>query len=63
MAEVKFNSLWRVRIVEHDEGAQRIDPDDTKFFDNLAEAEVYKAHWEQGGDRGCYWRGEITKIA
>ena len=60
MAEVKLGTLYRVEIVEYDSGCQRVDPRDTKIFTTLQEAEAYKATWEQGGHRDCYWRGEIT---
>jgi len=54
--------LYRVEVTEYDEGIQRRDPNDTKIFTTLEEAEKYKAHWEQGGSRECYWRAEITKF-
>jgi hypothetical protein len=62
MAEVRFTELYRVTVTEYDCGVQRVDPSDTKIFTTLEEAQAYKAHWEKGGDRECYWRAEIQKI-
>ena len=62
MAEVRFTELHRVTVTEYDCGVQRVDPSDTKIFTTLEEAQAYKAHWEKGGDRECYWRAEIQKI-
>ena len=63
MAEVNVGSLYRVTVTEYDCGVQRVDPDDTRYFTTLEEAEKYKAHWETGGNRECYWRAEIEKVA
>ena len=62
MAEVKLNGLYKVTVTEYDCGAQRIDPDDTKFFTTLEEARAYKAHWD-GGSPECYWRATIETVA
>jgi hypothetical protein len=62
MAEVKLGTLYKVTVVEYDSGAQRVDPNDGKYFTTLEEAEKYKAHWEDGGSRECYWRASITKM-
>jgi hypothetical protein len=62
MAEVKMGTLYKVTVTEHDCGVQRIDPNDTKYFTTLEEAEKYKAHWDKGGSRECYWRAEITRV-
>jgi hypothetical protein len=62
MAEVKLGTLYKVTVVEYDCGVQRVDPNDTKYFTTLEEAEAYKAHWEKGGCRECYWRAEIVKM-
>ncbi len=62
MAEVKLGTLYKVTVTEYDCGVQRVDPDDTKYFTILEEAEKYKAHWETGGSRECYWRASITKM-
>jgi hypothetical protein len=59
MAEVKLGTLYRVTVTEYDCGVQRVDPNDTKIFTTLEEATAYKAHWETGGSRECYWRAEI----
>jgi len=60
--EVKLSGVFKVTITEYDCGVQRFDPDDTKYFTTLEEAEKYKAHWETGGNSECYWRAEITKV-
>jgi hypothetical protein len=61
--EVKPGTLYRVEITEYEAGwGQRHDPEDTKFFTTLEEAEAYKAHWEKGDSYEIFWRGEITKI-
>jgi hypothetical protein len=63
MAEVRFTDLYRVTVIECEAGyGQRIDPNDTKLFTTLAEAEAYKRHWEEGGSPGCYWWAVIEKI-
>jgi hypothetical protein len=62
MAEVKLNDLYKVTVTEYDCGVQRVDSNDTKYFTTLNEAQNYKAHWETGGSRECYWRAEITKV-
>jgi hypothetical protein len=62
MAEVKLGTLYRVTVTEYDCGVQRVDPDDTKYFTTLEEAEKYKAHWETGGNHGYYWRASITRM-
>lgn len=62
MAEFKVGTLYRVRVTEYDCGVQRVDPSDTKLFTTIEEAQAYKAHWETGGNRECYWRAEIDQI-
>jgi hypothetical protein len=62
MAEVKLGTLYKVTVVEYDSGVQRINPSDDRYFTTLEEAEKYKAHWERGGSRECYWRASITKM-
>lgn len=63
MAEVKLNGLYRVTVTEYERGwGQRTDPEDTKFFTTLEEAEKYKAHWEEGGSPDYFWRADIQKI-
>jgi hypothetical protein len=62
MAMVMIGTLYKVTVVEYDCGVQRVDPNDTKYFTTLEEAEAYKAHWEKGGSRECYWRAEIVKM-
>jgi hypothetical protein len=62
MAEVKLGTLYRVTVTEYDCGVQRVDPNDTKIFTTLEEAEAYKAHWETGGSPECYWRADIQKF-
>jgi hypothetical protein len=63
MAEVKLSGLYKVTVTEYERGwGQRVDPNDTRFFTTLPEAEAYKAHWETGGSSECYWRAEIQKV-
>lgn len=63
MAEVKIGGLYRVTITEYERGwGQRTDPDDTKYFDNLEEAQKYADHWEQGGSADYFWRARIEKM-
>jgi len=63
MAEVKLTGLYKVTVTEYEAGwGQRVDPNDTKFFTTLEEAEKYKAHWEQGGSYECFWRAEIERV-
>jgi hypothetical protein len=62
MAEVKLNGLYKVVVTEYEAGwGQRVDPNDTKFFTTLEEAQAYKKRWD-GGSYECYWRAEITKV-
>lgn len=62
MSEVTLGALYKVVITEYDMGAQRVDPDDTKFFTTLDEARAYGKTWETNGVDGCYWRAEIERI-
>jgi len=63
MAEVKFAGLYKVTVTEYERGwGQRVDPNDTKFFDCIEDAEKYKAHWEQGGSPDYYFRASIEKV-
>ena len=62
MAEVRLDGLYKVTVTEYDCGVQRVDSNDTKYFTTLVEVQNYKAHWERGGSRECYWRAEITKV-
>ncbi len=63
MAEVKLNGLYRVTVTEYERGwGQRRDPNDTRFFTTLAEAEAYKQRWEEGGTPDYFWRADIEKI-
>jgi hypothetical protein len=50
-------------VTEYECGVQRVDPNDTCFYTTLEEAKAYKAHWETGGSRECYWRAEIQKVS
>ena len=63
MAEVTLGTVYKVSITEHDMGVQRVDPDDTKFFTTLDEAEAYARDVESLGSRECYWRADITRIS
>lgn len=64
MAEVKMGTLYKVTVIEYEAGwGQRVDPNDTKFFTTLEEAEKYKVHWEKGGSYECFWRADIEKIS
>jgi hypothetical protein len=62
MAEVKMGTLYRVVVTEYDDGVQRTDRADTKIFTTMEEANAYKAQWEHGGSRECYWRAEVTRM-
>ena len=62
MAEVKMGTLFKVTVTEYEDGVQRVDENDTKYFTTLEEAQKYKTHWENGGSRECYWRAEIRKL-
>ena len=63
MAEVKLSGLYKVTVTEYESGwGQRVDPNDTKFFDCIEDAEKYKAHWEEGGSCECYWRATIEQV-
>lgn len=63
MAEVKLQGVYRVRITEYERGwGERVDENDTKFFDNLDESQAYARHWEEGGSPDIFWRAEITKL-
>jgi hypothetical protein len=62
MAEVRLSGLYKVTVTEYDCGVQRVDPDDTKFFTTLEEAEAYKYRQDCGSPE-CYWRCTIEKVA
>ena len=62
MARVEIGTLYKVTVTEYEDGVQRVDPNDTHIYTTLEEAEKYKAHWETGGSRECYWRATITKL-
>jgi len=62
MAEVKLTGLYKVTVTEYEAGVQRVDPNDTRFFTTMEEADKYKAHWEEGGSRDCFWRADIQKV-
>ena len=61
MAEVKLNGLYKVTVTEYDCGVQREDPNDTKYFTTLEEAQAYKQRQDCGSPE-CYWRATITKV-
>ena len=61
--EVTLNGVYRVTVTEYERGwGQRTDPEDTRYFTTLDEAEKYKKHWEEGGSPDYFWRAEITKM-
>ena len=60
--EVKLNTLYKVTVVEYDMGVQRVDPEDTRYFTTLEEAQAYKARQDCGSPE-CYWRAHIEKVA
>lgn len=61
--EVKVNGLYRVMITEYERGwGQRTDPEDTKYFDNLEEAQAYANKWEEGGSPDYFWRARIEQM-
>ena len=63
MAEVKLTGLYKVTVTEYESGwGQRTDPNDTKIFTTLYEAEKYKAHWETGGTPEYYFRASIEQV-
>jgi len=62
MAEVRMGNMWKVVVTEYEAGwGQRVDPDDTKFFDNEEEARAY-AKRMTNGKYDIYWRGEVTRV-
>lgn len=62
MAEIKIAGTYKVVVTEYERGwGQRVDPNDTKYFTTLAEAEAYAKHWE-GGTPECYWRASISRV-
>ena len=64
MAEVKLTGLYKVTVTEYERGwGQRTDPEDTKLFTTLEEAEQYAKHWEEGGNNSeCFWRATIERL-
>lgn len=63
MAEIKLQNVYKVVITEYEAGwGQRCDPDDTKYFTTLEEAQNYAKRWEEGGSYECFWRATITKV-
>lgn len=59
---VEVQGLYKVTVTEYDCGVQRIDPEDTRFYTTLEEAQAYKKHWEEGGSPECYWRARIEQV-
>lgn len=63
MAEVRLSGLYKVSVTEYERGwGQRVDPNDTKFFDCIEDAEKYAKHWEEGGTPDYFWRASIEKV-
>lgn len=63
MAEVKLSGVYKVTVTEYECGwGQRVDPNDTKYFTTLEEAQAYKKRWEEGGTPEYFWRAEITQV-
>lgn len=60
--EVKVGSLWRVIVTEYDEGVQRVDPEDTKFFTERSEAVAYAEKMTDYSSRSIYWVGHVSKV-
>ena len=63
MPEIHPGHQWRVTVTEYEQGwGQRPCPDETKYFDNLAEAEAY-ADRQNGGSPEFYWRSTLEQIS
>ena len=63
MAELKLQGTYRVTVTEYERGwGQRQDPDDTRYFTTLEEAQKYAKHWEEGGTPDYFWRARIEKL-
>ena len=60
--EVRVSGLYKVTVTEYDCGVQRVDPEDTRFFTTLEEAQEYKKRQDCGSPE-CYWRANIEKVA
>jgi len=60
--EVKLDTLYKVTVTEYDCGVQRVDPEDTRYFTTLKEAEEYKARQDCGSPE-CYWRAYIERVS
>ena len=61
--EVKLTGTYKVTITEYERGwGQRVDPNDTKYFTTLEEAQKYAKHWEEGGNSECFWRATIERL-
>lgn len=58
---VDVQRLYKVTVTEYDCGVQRVDPDDTRFFTTLEEAQEYKKRAD-GGTPECYWRAYIERV-
>jgi hypothetical protein len=64
MAEVRLSGLYKVTVTEYERGwGQRVDPNDTKFFDCIEDAEKYAKHLETGGNPDYYFRARVEKVA
>jgi hypothetical protein len=60
--EVKLQTLYKVTVTEYDCGVQRVDPEDTRYFTTLEEAQAYKARQDCGSPE-CYWRAHIERVS
>lgn len=59
MAEVYFDDLFEVTMIEYDEGCQRIQG--RKFFTEKNEAKEFCEDYSSG-NRSCYYRATYRKI-
>ena len=60
MAEINMGSVWKVTMIEYDDGAQR--PMGTKYFDNEIEARDFCKDYNKNFNLNCYYRASYEKI-
>lgn len=60
MAEINMGNVWKVTMIEYDNGAQR--PMGTKYFDSEQSARNFCREYNTGGTPSCYYRAYYEKI-
>jgi hypothetical protein len=60
--EVKISGLYKVTVIEYDQGVQRSTPDYDKYYTTEAEAKAYAHQIQTIGNSDCYYRATVERI-